>query len=153
MALTSSDKADRKIVNQFLNGNGGQTAASGFLGTLDQDIRSSKQARRAAQRGSRAQANIQSGLGKMRGLGGAPILNPNPSTVTIPGLQRGVGAGAGGNLPVPAGPGTGGQRVGGPTITAGAPRPAGPIPQGIGATSSATTAIGPAGNPGAVATG
>ena len=134
------DARSFKLAEQFLANDGAQ--ATGFLGTLNQDIAANKAARRAAQKGARGQASLQRGLGQMRSIPGQPILNPSPSTVTIPGLQQA--------LPPGPGPGTMGQRAAGPVIGGGAPRPMGPIPQGIPAVTSATTQIGPAGNPGAM---
>ena len=147
MALTGNAAAERKLVDQFLAGDPGQ--ASGFLGTLNQDITANKAARRAAQKGARGMNNLQLGLNKMRGIpGGNPILNPSPSQVSIPGLQQGLpGAGQSAAGPI----GSAGRMSSGPTIGPGpAARPMGPIPQGIPATTSATTQIGPAGNPGAM---
>ena len=71
MALTPDAKRDRKLVNQFLNE--GPAAQSGFLGQLDQEIASNRQARRAQQMGARGQQTLGRGLEKMRGLGGTPM--------------------------------------------------------------------------------
>lgn len=122
MALTPQARAERKLVNQFLAGDGAQ--ATGYLGTLNQDITQNKAARRAAQQGARGQQTLQRGLGKMRGLGGTPNMGLNaPQVPTLPGLAQP------GQMALPAAP----PRA--PVVTPGAPaRPMQTGPLGSGGT-------------------
>jgi hypothetical protein len=123
MALTGADKADRKLVNQFLREG---PAQSGFLGELDNRITSNRATRRAAQ-----QTNRAIGVGAFEGASpfrNSPMVNPSGaggraimqqgmgpvqpvgSPAALPPASRGLPAvrpGGGGvvptgNLPVPA---------------------------------------------------
>lgn len=110
MALTPGDRADRKLVNQFLAGDGAQ--ASGFLGTLNRDINAGKQARAAQRQVNRAIGagpwqgrSPFAGTPQPTGAGGRAILQQGlgpvppvqgPGQLAIPGM--------GGNAARPAAP-------------------------------------------------
>lgn len=87
MALSGADKADRKIVNQFLKD--APAEGSGFLSQLDQNISRNRAGRRAAQ-----QANRAIGAGAFQGnspFKNTPALNPTGAGGRQI-LQQGMGA-------------------------------------------------------------
>ena len=121
MALTGADKADRKLVNQFLRD--GAPASAGYLDELDSRIATNRSQRRAAQQANRAigagafegkspfrnspmvgpsgaggRQIMQQGMGPVRPVGGGPAALPPASR----GLPAVINPSAGGS-PVPTG--------------------------------------------------